>query len=140
MDESITAYRKAHDLMWDTRSIIVRFRRQRGNTCLPGETRSNPKKGSKDEPVKDAGAVNVKDKQTSEKSKNCKPTSEERLQSKSTEKSVTTESSDSGITESLTTVTSSIAHTKSDQQQKVNFFNTCNSNIKKNIEFSLICS
>lgn len=30
--------------MWDTRSIIVRFRRQRGNTCLPGEPKNNPKK------------------------------------------------------------------------------------------------
>ena len=30
--------------MWDTRSIIVRFRRQRGNTCLPGEPKANPKK------------------------------------------------------------------------------------------------
>lgn len=30
--------------MWDTRSIIVRFRRQRGNACLPGEPKSNVKK------------------------------------------------------------------------------------------------
>lgn len=30
--------------MWDTRSIIVRFRRQRGNTCLPGEPKPNVKK------------------------------------------------------------------------------------------------
>lgn len=30
--------------MWDTRSIIVRFRRQRGNTCLPGEPKPNIKK------------------------------------------------------------------------------------------------
>lgn len=26
--------------MWDTRSIIVRFRRQRGNTNLPGEQKN----------------------------------------------------------------------------------------------------
>ncbi|KAK0085157.1 hypothetical protein PV325_005696 [Microctonus aethiopoides] len=44
VEESIAAYKKAHDLMWDTRSIIVRFRRQRGNTCLPGEPKNNPKK------------------------------------------------------------------------------------------------
>lgn len=35
--------------MWDTRSIIVRFRRQRGNTCLPGEPKPNVKK-VKEEP------------------------------------------------------------------------------------------
>lgn len=35
--------------MWDTRSIIVRFRRQRGNTCLPGEPKNNAKK-VKEEP------------------------------------------------------------------------------------------
>ncbi|XP_015123840.1 uncharacterized protein LOC107045937 [Diachasma alloeum] len=44
VEDSIAAYKQAHDLMWDTRSIIVRFRRQRGNTCLPGETKNNPKK------------------------------------------------------------------------------------------------
>lgn len=30
--------------MWDTRSIIVRFRRQRGNAGLPGEPKPNVKK------------------------------------------------------------------------------------------------
>ncbi|KAF7388128.1 hypothetical protein HZH66_010895 [Vespula vulgaris] len=49
VDESIAAYKQAHDLMWDTRSIIVRFRRQRGNTCLPGEPKPNVKK-VKEEP------------------------------------------------------------------------------------------
>lgn len=49
VDESISAYKQAHDLMWDTRSIIVRFRRQRGNTCLPGEPKPNIKK-TKEEP------------------------------------------------------------------------------------------
>ncbi|XP_072753569.1 uncharacterized protein Pof isoform X3 [Anoplolepis gracilipes] len=44
VDEAIAAYKQAHDLMWDTRSIIVRFRRQRGNACLPGEPKSNVKK------------------------------------------------------------------------------------------------
>jgi len=44
VDEAISAYKQAHDLMWDTRSIIVRFRRQRGNACLPGEPKSNVKK------------------------------------------------------------------------------------------------
>ena len=43
VDESIAAYKQAHDLMWDTRSIIVRFRRQRGNTCLPGEQKNTKK-------------------------------------------------------------------------------------------------
>lgn len=46
--------------MWDTRSIIVRFRRQRGNTCLPGEPKSNSKK-VKEEP----SDVNVKTEQSS---------------------------------------------------------------------------
>ncbi|XP_025602305.1 eukaryotic translation initiation factor 5B-like isoform X2 [Athalia rosae] len=49
VEESISAYKQAHDLMWDTRSIIVRFRRQRGNTCLPGEPKPNLKK-VKEEP------------------------------------------------------------------------------------------
>lgn len=49
VDESISAYKQAHNLMWDTRSIIVRFRRQRGNTCLPGEPKPNVKK-VKEEP------------------------------------------------------------------------------------------
>ncbi|KAM0731912.1 Protein painting of fourth [Formica fusca] len=44
VDEAIAAYKQAHDLMWDTRSIIVRFRRQRGNACLPGEPKPNVKK------------------------------------------------------------------------------------------------
>ena len=44
VDEAISAYKQAHDLMWDTRSIIVRFRRQRGNACLPGEPKPNVKK------------------------------------------------------------------------------------------------
>lgn len=35
--------------MWDTRSIIVRFRRQRGNTCLPGESKPKVKR-FKEEP------------------------------------------------------------------------------------------
>lgn len=39
MDESISAYKQAHDLMWDTRSVIVRFKRYRGSTCLPGDTK-----------------------------------------------------------------------------------------------------
>ncbi|KAH0568257.1 uncharacterized protein LOC123268660 isoform X1 [Cotesia glomerata] len=60
VEESIAAYKQAHDLMWDTRSIIVRFRRQRGNTCLPGEPKSNTKK-VKEEP----NNVNVKTEQSS---------------------------------------------------------------------------
>lgn len=40
VDESISAYKQAHDLMWDTRSVIVRFRRYRGSTCLPGDTKN----------------------------------------------------------------------------------------------------
>lgn len=49
VDESIAAYKKAHDLMWDTRSIIVRFKRQRGNACLPGEPKNTGNKRVKDE-------------------------------------------------------------------------------------------
>ncbi|XP_024945896.1 APC membrane recruitment protein 1 isoform X2 [Cephus cinctus] len=64
VDESISAYKQAHDLMWDTRSIIVRFRRQRGNTCLPGESKPNLKR-VKDEP---GSVVHVKKEQQA----NCK--------------------------------------------------------------------
>lgn len=44
VEESIAAYKQAHELMWDTRSIIVKFRRLRGNACLPGEPKPNVKK------------------------------------------------------------------------------------------------
>lgn len=59
IDESISAYKQAHNLMWDTRSIIVRFRRQRGNTCLPGEPKPNVKK-VKEEPNNSAQAKEQK--------------------------------------------------------------------------------
>ena len=42
--------------MWDTRSIIVRFRRQRGNTCLPGEQKTSPKK-IKEETAKASASI-----------------------------------------------------------------------------------
>ncbi|XP_076384740.1 RNA binding domain-containing protein painting of fourth isoform X1 [Megalopta genalis] len=57
VDDSISAYKQAHNLMWDTRSIIVRFRRQRGNTCLPGEPKPNVKK-VKEEPNSNAQVKN----------------------------------------------------------------------------------
>jgi len=44
VEESIAAYKQAHELMWDTKSIIVKFRRLRGNACLPGEPKPNVKK------------------------------------------------------------------------------------------------
>lgn len=49
VDESISAYKRAHDLMWDTRSVIIRFRRYRDSTCLPGKAKPDVKK-VKEEP------------------------------------------------------------------------------------------
>ncbi|KAJ4445136.1 hypothetical protein ANN_06937 [Periplaneta americana] len=37
VDEAIKAYRQSHNLVLESRSIIVRFRRQRGHVGLPGE-------------------------------------------------------------------------------------------------------
>nr|CAD7198788.1 unnamed protein product [Timema douglasi] len=39
VDEAIEAYRKTNNLLLDSRSIIVRFRRQRGHVGLPGESK-----------------------------------------------------------------------------------------------------
>ncbi|XP_011504632.1 PREDICTED: myb-like protein X [Ceratosolen solmsi marchali] len=113
VDESISAYRQAHDLMWDTRSIIVRFRRQRGNTCLPGEPKSNPKK-NKDEVAKTISTINDKKinetRLSEEKEKNCKTSlSNERLEPKTTEvKDPLLNDDSTNTTKSLSSITSSI--------------------------------
>ncbi|CAG2060277.1 unnamed protein product [Timema podura] len=39
VDEAIEAYRNTNNLLLDSRSIIVRFRRQRGHVGLPGESK-----------------------------------------------------------------------------------------------------
>lgn len=50
MDDAIADYKKAYGLMWDTRSIIVKFRRKEGNAYLPEELKSDVKK-VKEEPI-----------------------------------------------------------------------------------------
>ncbi|XP_049838576.1 uncharacterized protein LOC126284042 isoform X3 [Schistocerca gregaria] len=63
VDEAIEAYKSTHNLVLDSRSIIVRFRRQRGPVGLPGESRppkppkaqkeaAKTQKGKKEKPVK----------------------------------------------------------------------------------------
>lgn len=49
VDDAISDYKQAYGLMWDKRSINVRFRRKRGNTCLPEEPKLDVKK-VKEEP------------------------------------------------------------------------------------------
>lgn len=49
MDDAIADYKKAYGLMWDTRSIIVKFRRKEGNAYLPEELKPDVKK-VKEEP------------------------------------------------------------------------------------------
>lgn len=44
VDDAIADYKKAYGLMWDTRSIIVKFRRKEGNAYLPEELKSDVKK------------------------------------------------------------------------------------------------
>lgn len=39
MDDAIKAYKENHNLVLDSRSIIVRFRRQKGQIDLPGESK-----------------------------------------------------------------------------------------------------
>lgn len=50
--------------MWDTRSIIVRFRRQRGNTCLPGEPKNNSKKNKEEVVTNEQGQKEQNDNST----------------------------------------------------------------------------
>lgn len=49
VDDAISDYKQAYGLMWDKRSINVRFRRKRGNTCVPEEPKLDVKK-VKEEP------------------------------------------------------------------------------------------
>lgn len=44
VDDAIADYKKAYGLMWDTRSIIVKFRRKEGNAYLPEELKPDVKK------------------------------------------------------------------------------------------------
>ncbi|KAJ8669055.1 hypothetical protein QAD02_000314 [Eretmocerus hayati] len=117
IDESIAAYKKAHDLMWDTRSIIVRFRRQRGNTCLPGEQKSSPKK--KDEVPKTPSATNSTKKDDYKSSNNRKiHTSQDNSQLQKTAEGGLAHKNDSArITESPTVVTSSVAQVTNNQEK-----------------------
>lgn len=103
--------------MWDTRSIIVRFRRQRGNTCLPGElTKANSKKSKEAENVTLITNVELGDKKDHMTSlKN-----ETKLPGNISSTNV------SSITESSTAVTSSVTTLKNDQdlqtQSRVKIF------------------
>ncbi|OXU25692.1 hypothetical protein TSAR_012611 [Trichomalopsis sarcophagae] len=121
VDESIAAYRQAHDLMWDTRSIIVRFRRQRGNTCLPGEPKSNPKKNKDDVSAKIVSTSNnekTNSEKTEDKDNNHITTlSNDRLQKETTDVRDSAESSSPAkVSESSTAVTSSVTPTKINKQ------------------------
>ncbi|XP_018343346.1 PREDICTED: protein PFC0760c-like isoform X2 [Trachymyrmex septentrionalis] len=49
VDDAISDYKQAYDLILDKRNISVRFRRKRGNTCLPEEPKPDVKK-VKEEP------------------------------------------------------------------------------------------
>ncbi|KAL0117712.1 hypothetical protein PUN28_008843 [Cardiocondyla obscurior] len=49
VDDAISDYKQAYGLMWDKRNINVRFRRKRGNTCLPEDPKHDVKK-VKEEP------------------------------------------------------------------------------------------
>lgn len=49
VDDAISDYKQAYGLMWDKRSINVRFRRKRGNTGLSEEPKPDVKK-VKEEP------------------------------------------------------------------------------------------
>lgn len=59
VDDAIADYKKAYGLMWDTRSIIVKFRRKEGNAYLPEELKPDVKK-VKEEP---SNAAQVKKEQ-----------------------------------------------------------------------------
>ncbi|CAK9832400.1 Protein painting of fourth [Anthophora retusa] len=121
VDESISAYKQAHDLMWDTRSIIVRFRRQRGNTCLPGEPKPNVKK-VKEEPnsnsqVKKEQKANHTDKNVAKSETNV----ENRLQDNSNKvqnKVSQVQEQNANVQSSSSPTPTSIASAKSAQQQQ----------------------
>ncbi|KYQ59288.1 Protein painting of fourth, partial [Trachymyrmex zeteki] len=49
VDDAISDYKQAYGLIWDKRNINIRFRRKRGNTCLPEEPKPDIKK-VKEEP------------------------------------------------------------------------------------------
>lgn len=119
VDESIAAYKQAHDLMWDTRSIIVRFRRQRGNTCLPGEPKPNVKK-IKEEPNNTSQAkeqkANNNEKQTTQQDTN----GENRLQdnaNKAQNKSVNQIQQQNTDTNQSSQLPASVTSVKTAQQQ-----------------------
>ena len=61
VDDSIKAYKENHNLVLDSRSIIVRFRRQKGQIDLPGESKPQ-------QPVK----VNVRTAETKRKEEEAK--------------------------------------------------------------------
>ncbi|PSN38107.1 hypothetical protein C0J52_00843 [Blattella germanica] len=63
VDDAIQAYRDSHNLVLESRSIIVRFRRQRGHLGLPGEN------GNQKPPPKPAKAKAKKDTKEKDKDK-----------------------------------------------------------------------
>ncbi|XP_076171023.1 RNA binding domain-containing protein painting of fourth isoform X1 [Ptiloglossa arizonensis] len=122
VDESISAYKQAHDLMWDTRSIIVRFRRQRGNTCLPGEPKPNVKK-VKEEPnsnsqVKKEQKVNHADKNSSKLEINIESRRLQDNSNKTQSKISQIQEKSTNLQSSSSSVPTSIASAKSAQLQQ----------------------
>lgn len=109
--------------MWDTRSIIVRFRRNKGNTCLPGEQKINAKKSKDTEKL--ASTPESGDKKEAGETTSLKKLSEK-----------INSTNRNNITESSTAVTSSERTVKNDQatqkQPRVNLFfhSTCINNVE----------
>lgn len=108
--------------MWDTRSIIVRFRRQRGNTCLPGEPKPNVKK-VKEEPnsnsqVKKEQKVNHADKNSSKLEINIESRRLQDNSNKTQSKISQIQEKSTNLQSSSSSVPTSIASAKSAQLQQ----------------------
>ncbi|XP_015174223.1 PREDICTED: DNA-directed RNA polymerase II subunit RPB1-like isoform X2 [Polistes dominula] len=118
VDESIAAYKQTHNLMWDTRSIIVRFRRQRGNTCLSGEPKLNVKK-VEEEPSKTSKTKEQKENNNEKKSTQQLDTNgEHRLQdNNNTQGKQNSQTQQQNINVQSSQVSESVTSVKTAQQQ-----------------------
>ena len=105
--------------MWDTRSIIVRFRRQRGNTCLPGEQKNLKK--IKEEAVKNDQKNAAKQAQDIQNINN-------RLQSVVEKETIMTSQTNSDLTTSIQTsgTPSAIFSEKNSQEARVGIYANLN--------------
>lgn len=48
VEESIAAFKASHNVMFDSRTLIVRFRRQKGEACLPSDQKAETKKSRRE--------------------------------------------------------------------------------------------